>query len=112
MKLAEKVKKYIKNSPDLKMKKMVEFSPGVVCVHDNYDEWDVYFDKALYKPKHPRIWGEDCEGLFPPGLDGTGLGVLPSLARAPRVYGFDDAFEFAKSQLEGDDWYELPKKVG
>tara|TARA_Y100000310_G_C20435971_1_gene693746 strand:+ start:126 stop:419 length:294 start_codon:yes stop_codon:yes gene_type:complete len=96
---------------------MAELSPMAVAVVDGEGETDVYFDTFSYKRVYPRLWRDRDGGnyLIPPGLRGTGLGVLPGLGRFPPVRSYDDALGFARGQLKpvADDaqYYDSPREI-
>ena len=112
--IADRVTNYISNSEDIEVGGMADLSSKAVAVKDNFNEIDVYFDARSYSLIMERIWrdgeGESC--LFPPGLKGTGLGVLPGIGCAPQIRSYVDALEFAKQQLrpisEKDEFYDQP----
>lgn len=91
---------------------MFEFAPGVVGAFDSTGEFDAYFDRAAWGPSDPGLWGDS---LYPPGLNGTGLGVLPGVGMAPPPRNFSELFEFAKQGLKSRtrdrDWYDTPRPV-
>ncbi|GEM_PF-3703800 len=100
--IVDRVKGYIAGSRDIEARGMAELSPMAIAVIDNYDETDIYFDAKSYKLRMEQVWkdskGKNC--LFPPALEGTGLGVLQGIGKFPQVKGYDKALEFAKQQLE------------
>lgn len=103
----------------LRVVKMQQLALGAIAVLDSMSEYDVYFDRKMWKATHPKVWSDDkkgcnCSGLFPPGLKGTGIGVLPGLGRAPNVSSFVDAYFFAQQELTaktGTNWHARPKDV-
>ncbi|MBI4450385.1 hypothetical protein HY642_00285 [Candidatus Woesearchaeota archaeon] len=116
--IADRVKEYIASSPNIEARGMASLSPRAVAVMDNWDETDVYFNAASYKIIHESIWkrpGTEESCLFPPALEGTGLGVLEGVGRAPHVHGYSDALTFARSQLEPiveeAKWYDKPVEL-
>ena len=100
--IVERVKDYITSSEGIEARGMADLSPRAVAVMDNYGETDVYFDAESYKLIMEQIWKKDdgTNILFPRALEGTGLGVLEGVGRAPQVSSYDDALGFAKTQLE------------
>lgn len=77
-----------------------ELGTGIAAVADDYGsqgEIDVYFDAELWGSVDPTLWGD---GLYPPALERTGLGVLSGVSRVPRVSTFGEAQVFARGQLK------------
>ena len=106
--LTESVRNYINTSGNIQIRSMVELAPGVVCVHDNWNHLDVYFDAKQYRIRDEKIWKGHEELLFPSGLKENDVGVLPGNGSMRPVTGFDDALEFAKRQLISQPWYDKP----
>ena len=109
--LTERVKNYTDTSGNIQIRSMVELAPGVVCVHDNWNHWDVYFDAKQYRIRDEKIWKGHEELLFPPALKENDAGVLPGNGSMRPVTGFDDALEFAKHQLIPRPWYDKPVAI-
>jgi len=115
--VAERVIQFMKHSRHIPLIKIAELSQGAVVVHDNYDEYDVYFGKESYDLSNKRLWGVpgDLVGIFPPILEGTNLGVLPGNGRVPAVRTFEEALSFARTELSKKDlrtvWYDEPREV-
>lgn len=115
--IVDRVNDYINGSEKIEAKGMARLSQEAVAVWDNYDETDVYFDRSSYRIVKEYLWKNDngeCS-LFPPALEGTGLGVLQGVGRAPQVRGYSDALGFARQQLEPiveeAKWYDKPVEV-
>jgi len=85
-----------------------EFAPGVIGISDTFQggEFDVFFDVERWGATMPELWGET---LTPPGLAGTGMGVLPGIGSAPPPRSLDGLFRLARRHLQplkGDAWHE------
>lgn len=119
--IADRVKDYIASSEKtpvpIRAEEISKISQKAVVVYDNFRETDVYFDYSSYGLAHEYIWRDDegKNGLIPPALEGTGLGVLPGIGRFPNVKGSYDALKFAKEELvpltKEAQWYKKPRKV-
>lgn len=115
-KLQERFRKAAKAKVPFEVVEMQELAPGVIAVHDTMNEFDTYFDRERWEPTMPQIWGEEGDpcGLYPPTLEGTGIGILPGAGRAPQPHNFSGVTEYAKKQLQptaSDCWHEEPEHI-
>lgn len=101
-----------------RIREMAEFAPGVIAVHDNYGdqggEFDVYINADAIGPTQPEIWDQE-DGLVPPGLKETGLGILQGVAFGRRPKSIQEFFQVAPQFLTGKTapigWYKEPKPL-
>lgn len=119
--IVDRVKDYIASSEKtpipIKAEEIAKISQKAVVVRDNFRETDVYFDVGSYRIRNYAIWRDDegKNGLIPPNLRGTGLGVLPGIGRLPNVKDSYDALKFATEELipqtKKAQWYKKPIKI-
>lgn len=53
--LVTKIMQYAEHRGRFKVLRTVEAKPGIVCVLDSWDEWDVYYDPKQWKLKDESI---------------------------------------------------------
>src|SRR3989338_9957681 len=103
---------YTQKHLDCKAREMAELAPGIAAVYDASNEVDTYFDRKQWEASNHPLWGNS---LFPPGLEGTGIGVLQGVGSMPRISDFDQALGYAQRNLKSTTadvkMYEQPQKV-
>ncbi len=112
--LAKKVIEYTNSteggSRPVRIKDMRLFAPSVVCVHDNWGEFDTFFDAREYTLPY-QGWKDN--GQTTEELKNLRIGVLSGVN--PRHKSFEEAFEFAKTYLKpngrGPDYFERPLEL-
>ena len=109
--LVEKVRNYFRNAPRMEIRQEAELAPGIVCVYNSGDEWDVYFDTSRWDFKDPKLWNMDNPLQYIKNLRLMGIGLLPGTGCYPPVKDFDHALSLAKNQLEAQ-WYDIPMVIG
>lgn len=105
------VRRHIAGLPGQEVISMVHLAPRAVAVFDNRFETDVYFAVDAF-----RLSLEGLESLlFPPVMQGSGLGVIYGLSTFPAVEGPYEALNFAKlfiTPLRHEYlWYDNPVPV-
>lgn len=99
------VRRYIRGT-NFRIVGIMEFAPGILGVLDTDNEYAAYFNVGFWGPKAPALWGDS---LYPPGLEGTGLGVLEAIGSMPSPNDFYLLREFAERNLKSLEgrhvWY-------
>lgn len=100
-KLAAYLKRAETEQVPFKSLSMATFAPGLVAVRDSMGETDTYFDASMWEAVMPEIWKSEIGNhLFPPALDGTGIGVLPGIGTTRPMKFFRQVKAYALDHLK------------
>ncbi len=107
----QRVLEYTERQPGSGVREMAELAPGMVAVCDVSQQMDIYFDREKWGAARPNDWGDE---LYPPGLQGTGIGVLENPRKFPRGLDLKYARWYAEDVLKtvaSDSFHSNPEMV-
>ncbi|MAH07718.1 hypothetical protein CMI38_05730 [Candidatus Pacearchaeota archaeon] len=94
---------WIRENTDDSIRRMALISPSSICILDDLNEVNTYFDIRKFKINYPNYWGPDFKDLLPEEISDHGLGVLEGRHNRPVIRNFSTALRYAKEHLSSID---------